>query len=86
MFVFEIISKFIKIINSVGFIIYIDEYVEWNKDFNVVLEIMGFYFNDDFSEFGNGVVYFEGVNGVVRKRENMSFGEEDFCIRVIGKK
>ncbi|RID40791.1 hypothetical protein BRARA_J00810 [Brassica rapa] len=26
------------------------------------------------------------ANGVARKRENMSFGEEDFCIRVIGKK
>ncbi|KAF2538466.1 hypothetical protein F2Q68_00021533 [Brassica cretica] len=47
---------------------------------------MGSYSNDDFSELGNGVVHFEGANGVARKRENMSFGEEDFCIRVIGKK
>ncbi|CAN6869125.1 hypothetical protein Bca4012_044522 [Brassica carinata] len=85
MFAFETTSKPTKT-NSVGSITHIDEHVEWNKDPNVVPEIMGSYSNDDFSELGNGVVHFEGANGVARKRENMSFGEEDFCIRVIGKK
>lgn len=86
MFAFETTSKPTKTTNSVGSITHIDEHVEWNKDPNVVPEIMGSYSNDDFSELGNGVVHFEGANGVARKRENMSFGEEDFCIRVIGKK
>ncbi|KAF3564171.1 hypothetical protein DY000_02016807 [Brassica cretica] len=72
MFAFETTSKPTKT-NSVGSITHIDEHVEWNKDPNVVPEIMGSYSND-------------GANGVARKRENMSFGEEDFCIRVIGKK
>ncbi|KAF2572545.1 hypothetical protein F2Q70_00004698 [Brassica cretica] len=71
-FAFETTSKPTKT-NSVGSITHIDEHVEWNKDPNVVPEIMGSYSND-------------GANGVARKRENMSFGEEDFCIRVIGKK
>lgn len=73
MFAFETTSK--PKTNSVGSI---DEHLEWNKDPDVIPEIMDSYSNDDFSELG--------VNGIAKKRENMSFGEEDFCIRVIGKK
>ncbi|KAJ4875731.1 Ribonuclease P protein subunit P38-related [Raphanus sativus] len=73
MFAFETTSK--PKTNSVGSI---DEHLEWNKDPDVIPEIMDSYSNDDFSELG--------VHGIAKKRENMSFGEEDFCIRVIGKK
>ncbi|KAG2299187.1 hypothetical protein Bca52824_035659 [Brassica carinata] len=73
MFAFETTSK--PKTNSVGSITHIDEHVEWNKDPDVVPETMDSYSTDDFSELG-----------VKKKRENMSFGEEDFCIRVIGKK
>lgn len=84
MFAFETTSK--PKTNSVGSIAHTDEHVAWNKDPDVVPEIMDSYSTDDFSELGNRVVHFEGVNGIAKKRENMSFGEEDFCIRVIGKK
>ncbi|KAJ0267223.1 Ribonuclease P protein subunit P38-like protein [Hirschfeldia incana] len=76
MFAFETTSK--PKTNSVGSITHVDEHVKWNKDPDVIPEIMDSYSTDDFSELG--------VNGVAKKRENMSFGEEDFCIRVIGKK
>lgn len=32
------------------------------------------------------LVHFEGVDGIEKKRESLSFGEEDLCIRVIGKR
>ncbi|KAF8114822.1 hypothetical protein N665_0033s0014 [Sinapis alba] len=73
MFAFETTSK--PKTNSVT---HIDEHVEWNKDPDVVPEIMDSYSTCDRSELG--------VNRLAKKRENMSFGEEDFCIRVIGKK
>ncbi|CAH8329041.1 unnamed protein product [Eruca vesicaria subsp. sativa] len=76
MFAFETTSK--PKTNSVSSVTHIDEHVEWNKDPDVVPEIMDSYSTDSFCELG--------VNGIPKKRENMSFGEEDFCIRVIGKK
>lgn len=32
------------------------------------------------------MLHFEGVDGIAKKRENLIFGEEELCIRVIGKK
>lgn len=32
------------------------------------------------------MLHFEGVNGIAKKHENLIFGEEELCIRVIGKK
>ncbi|CAA7054002.1 unnamed protein product [Microthlaspi erraticum] len=50
-------------------------HIELHKDPDVIPEILDSYSIGDLSELGNA-----------KKRENLSFGEEDFCIRVIGKK
>ncbi|VYS70177.1 unnamed protein product [Arabidopsis thaliana] len=70
MFAFEATSK--PKTNSVGSITHI-EHLEWNKDPDVVPYSIG-----DLSELG--------VDGNAKKRENLVFGEEELCIRVIGNK
>ncbi|CAH8279445.1 unnamed protein product [Arabidopsis lyrata] len=70
MFAFEATSK--PKSNSVGSITHI-EHLESNKDPDVVPYSIG-----DLSDLG--------VDGIAKKRENLIFGEEELCIRVIGKK
>ncbi|KAG7534009.1 hypothetical protein ISN45_Aa08g015930 [Arabidopsis thaliana x Arabidopsis arenosa] len=70
MFAFEATSK--PKSNSVGSITHI-EHLESNKDPDVVPYSVG-----DLSDLG--------VDGIAKKRENLIFGEEELCIRVIGKK
>ncbi|CAL9243317.1 unnamed protein product [Arabidopsis halleri] len=70
MFAFEATSK--PKSNSVGSITHI-EHLESNKDPDVVPYSIG-----DLSDLG--------VDGIAKKRENLIFGEEEICIRVIGKK
>ncbi|CAH2070172.1 unnamed protein product [Thlaspi arvense] len=75
MFAFEATSKTKP--NSVDYTTHI-EHLELNKDPDVVPEIMDSHSIGDLSELG--------IDGFVKKRENLSFGEEELCIRVIGKK
>ncbi|XP_010445467.1 PREDICTED: golgin subfamily A member 6-like protein 6 [Camelina sativa] len=75
MFAFEATSK--SKTNSVPSITHI-EHLELNKDPDVIPQIMDSYSIGDLNELG--------VDEIAKKRENLTFGEEELCIRVIGKK
>ncbi|EOA12954.1 hypothetical protein CARUB_v10025935mg [Capsella rubella] len=74
MFAFEATSK--PKTNSVPSITHI-EHLELNKDPDVIPEIMDSYSVGDFNELG--------VDEIAKKHENLIFGEEELCIRVVGK-
>ncbi|ESQ43208.1 hypothetical protein EUTSA_v10012800mg [Eutrema salsugineum] len=74
MFAFEATSK--SKTNNVDSITHIEQ-LESNQDPDVIPEIMDSYSIGELSELG--------IDGFVKKRENLSFGEEELCIRVIGK-
>ncbi|XP_010482682.1 PREDICTED: involucrin-like [Camelina sativa] len=74
MFAFEATSK--SKTNSVPSITHI-EHLELNKDPDIIPQIMDSYSIGDLNELG--------VDKIAKKRENLTFGEEELCIRVIGK-
>ncbi|XP_010442855.1 PREDICTED: golgin subfamily A member 6-like protein 22 [Camelina sativa] len=75
MFAFEATSKS-KTNSTVPSITHI-EHLELNKDPDIIPQIMDSYSIGDLNELG--------VDEIAKKRENLTFGEEELCIRVTGK-